>query len=289
MGTNILTDQQLTEFKLNGFVVIKDFYDLTTQILPIQQAVYQLIGKVMERHGIPDQRQPFSLTDFDKGYQTLIDLDRKFGSEIYDVVKQIPSFLRLVADPRHETIFQQAYPNSLPGTGVGSSGIRIDNPSEQKFLAPWHQEYPAQLRSVEGLVFWSPLVPVTPEIGPLKFYPGSHQEGLIPVFTTDPKNPEKSGAYSLILSNEDELPDRYPLVSPLTVPGDLVLLNYLVVHSSSPNYGDRSLWSMQMRYFNFAEPIGMQYGWKGSYAAGIDFRTIHPELCADAKFHQTGK
>jgi hypothetical protein len=63
----------------------------------------------------------------------------------------------------------------------------------------------------------------------------------------------------------------------------------LVVHSSSPNYGDRSLWSMQMRYFNFAEPIGMQYGWKGSYAAGIDFRTIHPELCADAKFHQTGK
>jgi Phytanoyl-CoA dioxygenase (PhyH) len=278
---NILTAQQRSEFQQNGFVVISGFYNLPEQVLPIQQAVYDLIGKVMERHGVADRRNAFDPQDFDLGYQALIALDRTFGSEVYDAVKHIPSFLRIVADPRHEQIFREVYPNSVPGTAVGSSGIRIDNPHEQKFLAPWHQEYPAQLRSPEGLVFWSPLVPVTPEIGPLKFYVGSHREGLIPVFTTDPKNPDKSGAYSLILNNEVELADRYPLLKPLTEPGDLVLLNYQVVHSSSPNLGDRSLWSMQMRYFNFAEPIGMQYGWKGSYAAGIDFRTIHPELCAD--------
>jgi Phytanoyl-CoA dioxygenase (PhyH) len=278
---NILSPKQLKDFNKNGVVVIKNFYRLTDQIQPIQKGIYDLIGKVIERHNIDHRQISFSSEDFDVDYQRLLAIDRRFAGEVYDAVKQIPSFLRLTADLRHEKIFQEVYENSLPGIGTGGSGIRIDNPYEKKFLAPWHQEYPAQLRSVEGLVFWSPLIPVTPEIGPLKFYLGSHREGLIPVYTTDPENPEKSGAYSLILTNEDLLADRYSLYDPLTSPGDLVLLNYLVVHSSSPNYGNRSLWSMQMRYFNFAEPTAIKHGWKGSFASGIDFRTIHPELCVE--------
>jgi len=26
----------------------------------------------------------------------------------------------------------------------------------------------------------------------------------------------------------------------------------------------------------------MKHGWKGSYAMGVNFRDIHPELCADS-------
>jgi hypothetical protein len=35
---------------------------------------------------------------------------------------------------------------------------------------------------------------------------------------------------------------------------------------------------MQFRYFNFLEPTGQSHGWKGSFAAGVDFASIHPEL-----------
>ena len=38
--------------------------------------------------------------------------------------------------------------------------------------------------------------------------------------------------------------------------------------------------SLKQEYFNFAEPTGRAHGWKGSFAAGVDFRSIHPELCA---------
>jgi len=38
---------------------------------------------------------------------------------------------------------------------------------------------------------------------------------------------------------------------------------------------------MQFRYFDFSEPTGMAHGWKGSFAAGVDFKKIHPELCVD--------
>ena len=75
---------------------------------------------------------------------------------------------------------------------------------------------------------------------------------------------------------------RYPQrIAPLTRPTDLIVLDFLVLHASGYNVGDRARWSMQMRYFNFAEPTGRSYGWKGSFATGQDFRAIHPELCAD--------
>ena len=35
---------------------------------------------------------------------------------------------------------------------------------------------------------------------------------------------------------------------------------------------------MQMRYFNYREPIGRGYDWVGSFAAGVDIEKIHPEL-----------
>jgi ectoine hydroxylase-related dioxygenase (phytanoyl-CoA dioxygenase family) len=142
----------------------------------------------------------------------------------------------------------------------------------------WHQEYPAQLRSVDGLVFWSPLVPVTDELGPVVFCPGSQKEGPLPVCTAVPENAGRSGAYALKIKGEEDILKKYTKLAPLTQPRDLVIIDFLVLHASGFNRSNRPRWSMQFRYFNFADPMGRSHGWKGSYAAGIDFRTIHPEL-----------
>ena len=170
--------------------------------------------------------------------------------------------------------------NSVPGVAGGGYGIRIDIPFEDTFRANWHQEYPAQLRSVDGVVFWTPLLSISPELGPVEFCLASHQEGPLPVQSGDP-NPEKQGAYALTIRNEQEVLKRYEHVAPLTEPGDLVIIDFLVLHASGLNRSKRPRWTMQFRYFNFKEATGMGHGWKGSYAAGIDFRDIHPELCAD--------
>ena len=61
-----------------------------------------------------------------------------------------------------------------------------------------------------------------------------------------------------------------------------VLVDFLVLHASGQNTSGRSRWSMQFRYFNFCEPTGRAHGWKGSYANGVDFRTVHPELSVEA-------
>lgn len=277
----LLTDSKIETFRAEGVLVLPGFYDLERWIRPVQYGIHQIIGQVMRRHGIDDKRPAFAADNFDAGFQDLIARNRSWGGEVYDAVKQIPAFIRLLAHSSNEQLMRILRPGCVPGVAAGGYGIRIDNPNEDRFRALWHQEYPAQLRSLNGIVFWSPLVPVALELGPVRFCPGSHAEGPLPVVTSDPAGSGRSGAYALKLKDETAIISRYSQISPLSSPGDLILVDFLVVHASGHNRGQRSRWSMQFRYFDFQEPVGRSHGWKGSHAAGVDFRTIHPELCAD--------
>lgn len=278
----LLTREQVKSFHDDGFLVIKGFYDVEKEIHPIQMGIYKIIGQVLKRHGLADTRDAFLPERFDNTYTDLLNISRGYGSEVYDAVKQIPAFIRLLSIPAHESVFKQLRGiDAIPGIAAGGYGIRVDNPKEDRYSAPWHQEYPAQLRSLDGLVYWSPLVELSPELGPVRLCVGSQRNGAVPVYTRDPINPEKSGAYGLILQDEQKLITRYEQVAPLTSPGDLVIIDFLTLHASGINRGDRSRWTMQFRYFNFNDPVGMRHGWKGSYAAGVDFAKVHPELCLD--------
>lgn len=281
MSGDMLTAAQVDSFGRDGVVVVRGFYDPRLEIEPIQRAIYQIIGLVAEMHDIAVSRRPFAPDTFDDGFDQLIARDRKIGGEIYDAVKQIPAFVRLVACEKNEAALRQLRASDLPGVAAGGYGIRIDNPHEGRYRAPWHQEYPAQLRSLDGIVFWSPLVPMTAALGPVEICIGSQKVGPVRVHSKDPRNPDKTGAYGLILENEESLINRFERTAPLTAPGDVVLIDFLTLHQSGQNTGNRSRWTMQFRLFNFREPTGIRIAWKGSYAAGVDFGSIHPELMAD--------
>jgi hypothetical protein len=250
-------------------------------IEPIQRGIYDIIGLLLRKYALDIERPAFSADQFDAGYQQLIAADRAYGGEVYDAVKQIPAFMRLVSDAKHEKLFGELRENSNPALAAGGYGIRIDNPFEDRFKANWHQEYPAQLRSPDGIVYWTPLMPVTPELGPVELCVGSHKDGPVPVLTRDLRNTDKQGAYALNLKSESELLGRYKHIAPLTNPGDLIVIDFMTLHASGDNRADRSRWTIQFRYFNFSNETGIGHGWKGSYAAGVDFRSVHPELCAD--------
>ena len=274
-----LNDAQSRDFLKQGFVIVPAFYDLEADIVPVQREIHTVIDIVRRKYGLP-YAAAFAPGDFDGGWSELIARNRSYGAEVYDAVKQLPSFLRLVAHPRHAAALRQLRGTDLPGVAAGGYGIRIDNPGEQRFHADWHQEYPAQLRSPDGITFWSPLAAVAAEMGPVIFCVGSHRQGMRRIHTHDPANPEKTGAYSLVLADREAIVASYPHEAPLTVPGDAVLIDFAVLHASGQNRGRRARWTSQIRYFNFRDPTGVRNAWCGSFAAGTDFRRIHPELVA---------
>jgi hypothetical protein len=280
--SKILSDEQISLFNTNGFLVLKGFYDIENQIDPILSAIYEIIGICLEKHSIEIERMPFSREYFDHGYQALIKKDRSIGGVIYDAVKQIPAFQRLVSCQKHENLVKQLRKTKLAGIASGGSGIRIDNPAEKQYQAPWHQEFPAQLRSLDGLIFWSPLRNLTSQLGPVEICPQSQHEGIIPVYS-DSDESGKTGAYALRLENEEQVITKYQSTTPLADQGDLVLMDWLVVHRSGTNNSAESRWTMQIRYFNFMDKIGISTDWKGSFASGVDFRDVFPELILASK------
>lgn len=142
-----LSQSQLDEFSQYGFLIIHDMY-AAEDIEAVLRGVYCVIGEVMARHEFVDTRPNFSTENFDVGFIELIQKNRSWGGEVYDLVKEIPAFSRLISHQVHEHLMRQLRPGSMPGLIAGGSGIRIDNPNEDKYRAMWHQEYPAQLKSL---------------------------------------------------------------------------------------------------------------------------------------------
>ena len=276
MNIKLLSHQQETEFHRNGFLVIRQFHSVEDEIRPIQRAIYEIIGLMIQRHQLSIARQPFSYDNFDSGYAELIAIDRNYGGEVYDVVKQIPAFLRLISCSRSERIFSELRGTDLAGIGAASYGIRIDNPLEEKFLSQWHQEFIFQPQSLDGLVFWTPLIPIAPEIGPVVICQKSHKNGLC-TYSKGKSYAQKQGAYKIGIVNDEKVAARYKQVAPLTNPGDLIIMDFLTIHQSGANVSNRSRWSIQSRFFNFREPTGIRIGWKASVTIGTDIETIFTE------------
>ena len=110
----------------------------------------------------------------------------------------------------------------LAGTAPGSNGVRIDRPGDDRRLAPWHQEFQYQFRSLDGMTFWLPLVPVTDEMGPVVLARGSHRGGVEPLVDTSGTGEADmaTGAYGgLRLADEATIPQRYELCAPVVEPG----------------------------------------------------------------------
>jgi ectoine hydroxylase-related dioxygenase (phytanoyl-CoA dioxygenase family) len=277
--TNSLTNEQVESFHRNGYVVVSSFYDRDTEIEPIQRAIHGIIGMIIRRHGLAIRQAPFRPETFDSGLNELIAIDRSYGGEVYDAVKLIPAFVRLAASKRNEDAVCLLRQTKHPGFINRGYGMRIDFPQEEHLRAHWHQEYLFQLRSVDGLIFWSPLLTMTKELGPVIIGRDSHRQGIFPVA----KNGSARGAYSWRLKNEMVLASQYEHVAPLTYPGDVLIMDFLALHCSGNNTANRARWSMQMRFFNFEESTGFRHGWPGSVTDGVGFEKYHPECLASTE------
>lgn len=272
-----LAAEDCRNFDKNGLLMLKNFYSVEEEILPIQKSIYDVIDCVIKRHGITIRRLPFDGENFDNGFMDLVKEDRRFGSEVYDAVKMIPPFIRLFASQRHQRLFESIRKGALTGISLPSQGIRIDPPDEDQFRAFWHQEFLYQPQSMDGVVFWAPLVPITKDIGPLEICPGSQQEGLLK-YQKEIKDPSLPKAFALSVKNPDEVVDKYPKLAPLVNPGDLLIMDFLTLHQSGFNRSRRARWSMQMRCFNFRDPTGAKFGWPMSITAGTDVEKLFSDV-----------
>ena len=92
------------------------------------------------------------------------------------------------------------------------------------------------------LTFWFALDRITPEMGAMRFYEGSHGGGPLGKTFVDGRRLPLDEYYL-------DLPDRYPLSEPITLnPGDATVHNGMVVHGAPENSTDKPRWVFLSSY-----------------------------------------
>ena len=90
-----LDQKQKKFFQENGYLVIKDFFNIQRDILPIQKEIYEVIKLVINKYKIETEIKAFNTKDFHLAYQDVLKDNREAASEIYDSIKNIFLFRKL--------------------------------------------------------------------------------------------------------------------------------------------------------------------------------------------------
>ena len=257
-------------FECDGFVVLRGWLEVERDLAPLQRELGMLIEHAARacgaRYTVPDDP-----ADFDRDYLALVTGCPEVQPLVYDMAKNLVAFQRLIVDERLAGLYRALRGTELAGTAPGSNGVRIDRPGDDRRAAPWHQEFQYQFRSLDGITFWIPLVPVVAEMGPVVLARGSHRGGVEPLIDTlgTGEADMASGAYgALRVPNEATIPQRFELCAPESRPGDLFAFDFLTLHASGANTGTRARWTVQIRYFNFSDGYGASIRWMGGLKHG---------------------
>lgn len=131
----------------------------------------------------------------------------------------------------------------------------------QENVAPWHQDAQVHLEVADPhaiTTVWVPLVDATPENGCLQLIPGIHKDRTV--------------YWSKGFGVSDE---RLPPGDVVTLPmqaGDVLLMDKLIPHRSTPNHTDSIRWSLDLRYQRTGTPTG-----RDDYPVFVARSRAHPE------------
>jgi phytanoyl-CoA dioxygenase PhyH len=262
-------------FDRDGFVVFRGLLDVERDVRPLQADLGRLIQRAARVLG-EERAIPGDPDRFDDGFIELVARHPRTSGLVYDMAKALVSFQRLCVHEKIVGAFCALRGAEFCGSAEQMCGVRIDRP-DNRFRSPWHQEFPSLFRSLEGITFWTPLTPMTEEMGAVLLSAGSHRDGVHRIDAGEGTEAEMaSGGYeNFRIEGEDEVLARHEIVAPLLAMGDVVALDFLTLHRSGINRSQRTRWSAQMRLMNFDDPVGIALGWTGGIKSGKSIRDIN--------------
>jgi hypothetical protein len=198
--------------------------------------------------------------------------DRNKVGSVYDAAMKMLSVRALgLTEPVQELVRHVLSSNLLAMSN--NIIVRIDLKGEEERLFGWHQDYPYSMVSQHGAVVWTPLTPVTADVGPVQVLPYSHRNGIRKL-TIDHRR-------HLNIRDDEYIDSLPPPVAFECVPGDVVLFNVLSLHRSSPNVSAIPRWSVTFRYCDMTDEHSLQRGWPTFYTQGRHFKDVYPELITE--------
>lgn len=274
-----LSSAELAGYRARGYHVAKGLFS-RDELRPVLAGVEALLCAKLQSLG---QAAEPSRGDavFDAIHEKVMLLkrtDRRALASVYDAMRKLTGFWSLVGSPKIASVVSQLLGSSHTGVAFRGAGIRLDIPGEDEWRSAWHQEYHSQMSAMNAVVAWFNLVAVTHDMGPVRLAEGSHALGLLPVRCHDPMNAGKNYTQTFEIENVVEIAGRYPHVAYETEIGDVVFLDFFLLHESGHNVSaEKSRITCQVRYFDMTDATAIAHDWKGGWQEGGDFTKLHPD------------
>jgi hypothetical protein len=274
-----LSRADLADYRARGYFVAKGLFT-REELGPVLAGVDALLCAKLRLVGC-DASPSDGDAVFDEIHAKVLLLkrtDRGALASVYDAMRKLTGFWSLVGSPKIAGVVSQLLGSSHTGVAFRGAGIRLDIPGEDEWRSAWHQEYHSQMSAMNAVVAWFNLVAVSHAMGPVHMAEGSHALGLLPVRCHDPMNTGKNYTQTFEIENVAEIASRYPQVSFETEIGDVVFLDFFLLHESGHNVsGDKSRITCQVRYFDMNDATAIAHDWKGGWQEGGDFTKLHPD------------
>jgi hypothetical protein len=275
-GVTPIRDEDVARFRRDGFHAARGLVPRPRVELALAALDQLLCARDPSLRPSPPARVADEIHD---KLTSLAARDRAELGRVYAAARKVAPFWGLVGSAEINEAAGRLLETSHVGVAFRGAGIRLDLPHEDRYRSHWHQEYHSQMSSLRGVVAWISLGRVDSSMGPVELAVGSHREGLLPVRCVDPMNVGRDYTRTFVVPDVESVAARYPSSSFATEPGDVLFLDFLLLHRSGWNRSaeGRSRVTGQVRYFDMTEPTGVAHAWLGGWQDGGDFAALHPD------------
>ncbi len=201
--------------------------------------------------------------------------DRALVGRLYKVARRFPAIKRMAVHP-----WLVAASAQLMGTDLASCchfvNVRMDLPTEEKYLLPIHQDFPYIQGSLNALTWWIPFLDTPLELGPPSWIPGTHLLGPLPVREFDYEQTGASGGQSFHLADAAPFPESRFQHAPVAR-GEALVFSTLLIHRSEPNQGALARLNVQIRLDDALADESFQRNYPEGLYLGDRFAKSYPE------------
>lgn len=251
-------------FERDGFVVVPEFFD--------RRRIRELVDDVKRVFFVREHREDVADIDaaaLDARLAELFTHDFATYHGAAKLCNHLLSLYRLGVDERLDGILQRLgleHPTLAARPLMWFHAAHLAKTPRYAQL-PAHQEWSNMQGSLDGVVAWTPLVPIDEAMGRLQIVPGSHTRGLLP-FGADGAND-----YPLALVDQE-----HDFVEVDIPPGALLLFSAFLVHRSGVNTTRRARLTINFRYNNAAEPTFVERRYVDPFHYAVATELVTPDF-----------
>ena len=247
METNLVKQvsvTQLEQFKENGFIVLKNFFD--KEYIETLKTKAESIFKIQFNYfGYTGSFKENMIRLFNEHEQVFMNCGKLIQTGLIELYK-LPfedKLIHVIKDIGIE------FPNLCT-----RPVLFFNHPKLAKnivyYKTPPHQDWSSMESSMDSVVVWVPLIDVNKENGSIIIYPGTHKLGPLPFNST--------GGFAEVERIGDSIQPSFEI-------GDIVIFSTLLVHESGDITNDEIRWSCHFRYTNMLESNFIERGFPNPY------------------------